>query len=433
MERIALHYLKKWKGKINRKPLIVSGARQVGKTWLINEFGKTEYEQTVYVNFETSKSLQALFSTDFNIPRIISALQIETDIQIQAENTLIILDEIQEAKGGLTSLKYFCENAPEYHVVAAGSLLGVALHSAQSFPVGKVDFLELYPLTFTEFLLALKQKPLADLLESEDWVLIKTFKEKYIQLLRQYYYVGGMPEVVSSFVQENDFNEVRNLQRNILLSYEQDFSKHAPNEIVPRIRALWNSIPAQLSRENKKFIYGLVKKGARAKEYELALSWLVDCGLIYQINRISKPGIPLKAYEDLSAFKLYMVDVGLLGAMSNMDVKTLLEGNVIFQEFKGSLTEQYVLQQLIPNPDRSIYYWSAENAAAEIDFVVQFAGKIIPMEVKAEENLKAKSLKSYHQKYNPELAFRLSMSDYRKEDWLTNVPLYAIGKIDRLV
>jgi len=428
MERLALHHLKEWKVKKRRKPLIVRGARQVGKTWLIKEFGKTEYEQTAYINFENSKALQSLFSSDFDIPRIITALQIETGIQIHPENTLLVFDEIQEAEGGLTSLKYFYENAPEYHVIAAGSLLGVALHSTKSFPVGKVDFMDLYPLNFSEFLLALNQKPLLDLLKSKSWELIKTFKEKYIGLLRQYYYIGGMPEVVSSFIQENNFTEVRNIQKQILTSYEQDFSKHAPNEIVPRLRMLWNSIPTQLSKENKKFILGLVKKGARAKDYELALSWLVDCGLIYQIHRISKPDIPLKGYVDNSAFKSYIVDVGLLAAMGDIDVKTLLEGNAIFEEFKGALTEQYVLQQLILNPDMPVYYWSADTGVAELDFVVQYSGKVIPIEVKAEENLQAKSLKSYCQKYNPEIALRTSMSDYREEEWLTNVPLYAIGE-----
>lgn len=427
-----MHHLKEWKDKAKRKPLIVRGARQVGKTWLIKEFGKTEYEQTAYINFENSKVLQSLFSSDFDIPRIITALQIETGLQIHPENTLLVFDEIQEAEGGLTSLKYFYENAPEYHVIAASSLLGVALHSTKSFPVGKVDFMDLYPLNFSEFLVALNQKQLLDLLKSKNWELIKTFKEKYIQLLRQYYYIGGMPEVVSSFIQENNFTKVRNIQKQILTSYEQDFSKHAPNEIVPRLRMLWNSIPAQLSKENKKFIFGLVKKGARAKDYELALSWLVDCGLVYQIHRISKPDIPLKGYVDNSAFKLYIVDVGLLAAMGDIDVKTLLGGNTIFEEFKGALTEQYVLQQLIVNPDMPIYYWSAEAGMAELDFVIQYSGKVIPIEVKAEENLQAKSLKSYCQKYNPKIALRTSMSDYRQEEWLTNIPLYAIGEITEL-
>ncbi len=433
MERSAIHQLKVWKNKVKRKPLIVSGARQVGKTWLIKEFGKREYEQTAYINFESSKVLQALFSSDFDIQRIISALQIETGIQIHPENTLIVFDEVQEAVGGLTSLKYFYENAPEYHVIAAGSLLGVALHSETSFPVGKVEFLELYPLDFSEFLLALNQHSLLDLLKNRDWKLIQVFREKYIQLLRQYYYIGGMPEVVASFIQENNFEEVRNIQKQILTSLEQDFSKHAPNEIVPRLRMLWNSIPSQLSKENKKFIFGLVKKGARAKEYEFALSWLADSGLVYQVQRITKPGIPLKGYVDNTAFKLYTMDVGLLAAMGDIDVKTLLEGNAIFEEFKKSLTEQYVLQQLKVNPDMQVYYWSAETGVAEVDFVIQFSGKVIPIEVKAEENLHAKSLRSYDQKYNPEITLRTSMSDYRKEGWLINIPLYAIGEITNLI
>jgi len=432
MERLTMQYLKKWKNNAKRKPLIVRGARQVGKTWLIKEFGRTAYIQTAYINFENSKSLQTLFSTDYDISRIIAALQIETGLKIQAENTLIIFDEIQEAEGGLTSLKYFYENAPEYHLVAAGSLLGVTLHSTKSFPVGKVDFMDLYPLNFSEFLLAMDQKPLLDLLNSKDWKLIKNFKDKYIRLLRQYYYIGGMPEVVSSFIHENDFSEVRNLQKQILTAYEQDFSKHAPNEIVPRLRMLWNSVPVQLSKENKKFIFGLVKKGARAKEYELALSWLIDCGLVYKIDKISKPDIPLIGYVDNAAFKLYIVDVGLLAAMGDIDVKTLLDGNAIFEEFKGSLTEQYVLQQLITNPDMPVYYWSAENAIAEVDFVIQHTGRVIPIEVKAEENLQAKSLKSYCQKYRPELALRTSMSDFREEEWLINLPLYAVGEIANL-
>lgn len=432
MERLAMQFLKKWKNKTKRKPLIIRGARQVGKTWLIKEFGQTEYDQMAYVNFENSRFLQTLFTSDYDIRRIITALQIETGIQIHPERTLIVFDEIQEARGGLTSLKYFYENAPQYHVIAAGSLLGVALHGSKSFPVGKVEFLDLYPLSFSEFLWAMNQKSLSEILSNKDWALVKSFKDLYIQLLRQYYYVGGMPEVVSAFIEENDFIEVRNIQKQILTAYEQDFSKHAPNEIVPRIRMLWNSIPGQLSKENKKFIYGLIKKGARAKDYELSLAWLIDCGLIYKVNRISKPSIPLSGYIDNGAFKLYAVDVGLLAAMGNIDAKTLLEGNAIFTEFKGSLTEQYVLQQLMINSDLSIYYWSAENATAEVDFVMQYSGQVIPLEVKAEENLQAKSLKLYCQKFNPKLAVRTSMSDFREEDRFTNVPLYAIEVMTQL-
>ena len=432
MERIAMKELVSWKNKPGRKPLLIRGARQVGKTWLLKEFGKNEYSQTVYVNFESSKLLKTLFVDNFDINRIITALQIETGIQVNPENTLIVFDEIQEAEGAITSLKYFCENAPQYHIIAAGSLLGVAMHKHTSFPVGKVEFLDLYPLNYAEFLLALDQQPLLNLLKSKDWTLIKSFKEKYIQILRQYYYIGGMPEVVLSYRTQNDFKEVRVIQKRILTAYEHDFSKHAPGDIVPRIRMLWNSIPSQLAKENKKFIYGAVKPGSRAKDYELALSWLIDCGLVHKVCRISKPGIPLKAYEDYNAFKLFIADLGLMGAMGDIDVRTLIEGNVIFEEFKGALTEQYVLQQLTTIPDLVIYYWSAERSIAEIDFLIQYSGEVIPIEVKAEENLQAKSLKAFCQKYSPKTAIRTSMSDFRKEDWLTNLPLYAISELTKL-
>jgi len=429
MERFALQELIKWKNKHGRKPLIIRGARQVGKTWLMKELGKIEYKQTVYINFENSSLLRRLFINDFDIKRIITALQIETGIQINPENTLIILDEIQEAQGAITSLKYFSENAPEYHVIAAGSLLGVALQKHTSFPVGKVEFIELYPLNFKEYLLALGQKQLLNLLISKDWELIKSFKEKYIQLLRQYYFIGGMPEAVLSFSINNNYQEIRNIQKHILLAYEQDFSKHAPNQIVPRIRMLWNSIPAQLAKENKKFIYKVIRSGARAKDYEIALSWLIDCGLVHKVCRVSKPGIPLKAYEDYNAFKLFVVDVGLLGAMGDIDTKTLLDGNAIFEEFKGAITEQYVLQQIKTIQDLAIYYWSAERSGAEIDFLVQWSGAVFPIEVKAEENLQSKSLRAFCSRYDTEQAFRISMSDYRKENWLKNIPLYAVNML----
>lgn len=429
MKRIAIRELQSWKKKVDRKPLIIHGARQVGKTWLMKEFGKNEYKKIAYVNFERSKHLQALFVDDFDIKRIVTALEIETGVEVNHDDTLIIFDEIQEAKGAITSLKYFYEDAPEYHILSAGSLLGVALHNKISFPVGKVEFLDLYPLDFTEFLMALNQVPLLELLKKKDWKLIKTFKGKYVQLLRQYYYIGGMPEAVLSFISNNDFKEVRAIQKQILLAYELDFSKHASSDIVPRIRMLWNSIPAQLAMENKKFVYGAIKQGSRAKDYELSLSWLIDCGLVHKVSRVSKPAIPLKAYEKNEAFKLFVVDVGLLGAMGDVDVKTLLEGNIIFELLKGAMTEQYVLQQLKTIPDLSIYYWSAERSNAEIDFLVQLAGQVIPIEVKAEENLKAKSLKVFCQKYAPKLALRVSMSDFRAEDWLTNLPLYAISEL----
>lgn len=426
MERFQFEKLINWKKSKGRKPLIIRGARQVGKTWLMKQFGEREYTVTAYINFESSKTLRKLFADDFDISRIITAIQIETGVQINPENTLIIFDEIQECEGAITSLKYFFENAPQYHILAAGSLLGVALHQHTSFPVGKVDFLDLHPLSFGEFLLALNKKPLYDLLLSRDWTLITSFKSKFIELLRQYYYIGGMPEAVYSFTNENDFKKVRDIQTRILSAYEQDFSKHAPHEIVPRIRMIWQSIPSQLAKENKKFIYGVLKQGARAKEFEMAMAWLIDSGLIYKVNRASKPALPLIAYMDISAFKIYILDVGLLGAMGNIDIKTLIDGNLIFQEFKGAMTEQYVLQQLKSCENLSVYYWSTEKSGAEIDFMVQHGENVIPIEVKAEENLQAKSLKSFYQQYKPAVSVRTSMSDYRMDDWLTNLPLYAI-------
>ena len=398
----------------------------------MKEFGRTEYQKVAYVNLESNPALKGLFTVDFDIRRILLGIQIETSIIVEPENTLLILDEIQEAPGALTSLKYFQENVPEYHVIAAGSLLGVALNRSTSFPVGKVEFLDLYPMSFTEFLEALNEKPLVDLLKSRDWSLINGFKARYIERLKQYYYVGGMPEAVLSFSQHMDFNEVREVQKRILIAYEQDFSKHAPIEIVPRIRMLWNSIPAQLARENRKFMYGIIRQGARAKDFELAMSWLIDSGLILKVNNVTKPAIPLKAYEDFGAFKLYLVDIGLLSAMTDLDVRSLLVGNVLFEEFKGALTEQYVLQQLIPIEEIGVYYWSSQNARSEIDFLLQTSGKIVPLEVKAAENLQAKSLRIYHQKYEPPVSFRTSLSDYREQNWMINLPLYAISTIPLL-
>ena len=426
MERTAYKNLLDWKNNSNKKPLIIKGSRQVGKTWLMKSFGENEYKNVVYINFEDKKQLQSLFVTDFDIERILLAFSIETGLDAEPENSLIILDEIQEAERGITSLKYFQEQAPEYHIIAAGSYLGISLNQNNSFPVGKVDFLNLEPLSFSEFLLAKQEEKLLKLLNDAQWDLIKVFKTKYIELLKQYYFIGGMPEVVEHFINNKDFKEVRRLQRNILLSYEHDFSKHAPIQIVPRIKMIWNSIPAQLSKENKKFIFGIVKKGSRAKDYELALEWLIGSGLISKTYRISKPSLPLAAYVDTSAFKVFILDVGLLGALSNLDYHTIIEGNRIFEEFKGALTEQYVFQQLEKD---NIYYWSADRSDGEIDFILQKANTVIPIEVKAEENLRAKSLKYFCEKYKKENAIRTSMSDYRKESWLTNIPLYAINYI----
>ena len=432
MKRIAYEGLLKWKSKQNRKPLLIKGARQVGKTWLMKEFGKNEYESVAYINFEKATQLANLFEVDFDIPRILRSVQLITGIIPKPGETLIIFDEIQSVKRGLLSLKYFYEDAPEYHIIAAGSVLGLPIHKDDSFPVGKVDFLELYPLSYEEFIVALGKNSLLDALHRRDWELTKAFKSNYIELLKQYYYIGGMPEVVKSFILNNDYNEVRDIQNSILESYNNDFSKHSPIEIVPRIKMIWNSIPSQLAKENRKFIYGAVKSGGRAKEFEVAIMWLEDAGLIHKISRVSNASLPLDGFVDIGAFKLFMVDIGLLGAKSGLDAKTIIEGNTIFGQYKGALTEQYVLQQLKCSTGIETYYWSAEQGIAEIDFLIQTGGKVIPIEVKAEENLKAKSLKSFRDKFHPELSIRTSMSDFRKEETLTNLPLYGISLINSL-
>lgn len=425
MRRKAIEELYRWKASADRKPLIVQGARQVGKTWLMKEFAKEAYKKCAYVNFEDNDMLRQLFEHDFDIQRIINSIQWTTGVTIDTD-TLIVLDEIQEALRGITALKYFQEKAPEYHVMAAGSLLGIAMHHNDSFPVGKVDFMYLYPLSFFEFLEAVGEKRMVDLLMSKDWQTITMFRAKFEERLRQYYFVGGMPAVVAAFAEDGNLERVRTLQNGILDSYERDFSKHAPAIEVPRIRMVWQSIPAQLSKENRKFIYGVVKEGARAKDFELAIEWLKDAGLIYKVNRCKKGQMPLAAYEDFAAFKIFMSDIGLMGAMSKLPPQSLINGNALFTDFKGALTEQYVMQQLKTSSKLSVYYWSADSSRGEIDFLVQRDSDIIPIEVKAEENLQAKSLRSFIDK-NPELhGVRLSMSPYREQDWMTNYPLYSI-------
>ena len=429
MYRIAIEKLYKWKNSKRRKPLIIEGARQVGKTWLMKEFGKQAYADTVYINFDSNSRMADLFSADLDTDRLIMGLELYAGRKINPENTLLIFDEVQEVPRALASLKYFYENAPQYHIVCAGSLLGIALHQGTSFPVGKVDFLKLYPLSFSEFLMATGNERFAELLKKQDYEMITSFKQTYIDALKHYYFVGGMPEAVQSFAESKDFNEVRAIQKRILAAYEQDFSKHAPNEIVPKIRMLWNSIPSQLARENKKFIYGLVREGGRAREYETAIMWLSDCGLVHKVSRVNAAGIPLKAYEDLKAFKLFIVDVGLLGCMTGLRQRTLLDGDDLFVEFKGALTEQYVCQQLKTIEDLGVYYYTNDRGSCEIDFVVDTGEQIVPIEVKAETNLRAKSLKTYRDRFEPELSVRTSMADYKKEDWLLNLPLYAIENI----
>jgi len=424
--RKAIEKLKSWKDKTNRKPLVIRGARQTGKTWLMKEFGRSCYKQYAYINFEKNPRMQALFSSDFDTDRLLLGLQVEAGCAIVPGDTLVLFDEIQEVPDALTSLKYFNENAPEHHIVAAGSLLGVSLHSGTSFPVGKVEFLDLFPLSFSEFLLATENKPLHDIIDRLDFNMASVFASKLTELLKQYCVVGGMPEVVKTFLQRHDFTEVQLVQKHLLDSYEHDFSKHAPDRIVPRIRSVWKSLPSQLARENRKFVFGLIKSGARAREYELAIQWLLDCGLANRVDRIAKPGVPISAYRDSSAFKLYALDVGLLCSMSLLEPKSILEGNTLFTEFKGALAEQFVLQQLTAGAGINPYYWSAHRSTGEIDFVIQKNGMILPLEVKASENLQAKSLKNYYNRYSPAKAFRTSLSGYREEKWLVNIPLYAI-------
>lgn len=432
MYRSAMEKLYKWKESKRRKPLIIEGARQVGKTWLMKEFGHKAYENTVYINFDSNSVMVDLFAIDLNTERLIMGIELYAGRKINPDNTLLIFDEVQEVPKALSSLKYFYENAPQYHIVCAGSLLGIALHGGTSFPVGKVDFLSLYPLSYKEFLIATVGEQYAKLLDSQDYQMITSFKNIFIDSLRQYYFVGGMPEAVQSFSEDKDFNEVREIQRRILTAYEQDFSKHAPAEIVPKIRMVWNSIPSQLAKENKKFIYGLVREGARAKDYETAIMWLSDCGLVHRISRVNSAGIPLKAYEDLKAFKLFLVDVGLLGCMVGLQQNVLLNGNDMFAQFKGALTEQYVCQQLKTIDNLNVCYFTNDRGSCEIDFVVDTGETVVPIEVKAEVNLKAKSLKTFCEKFNPENAVRTSMADYRKDDWLTNLPLYAIEEFEKV-
>lgn len=431
MDRFALEKLKQWKEKKNRKPLIIRGARQVGKTWLMKEFGRTCFKKMAYVNFDSNTRMRQVFEGDINIERLILAISAETGVSIDSRDTLLIFDEVQEVPKALTALKYFCEEASEYAIVAAGSLLGVAMHKGTSFPVGKVDFMDLYPLSFREFLCALGEMRFVEILDSSDTDMVTMFKSKYIDRLREYYFVGGMPEVVQSYLDSKDFNQVREIQKNLLNYYQQDFSKHAEVTLVSRLNLVWNSIPMQLAKENKKYIYGQVREGARAKDFELAIQWLMDCGLIHKVQRIKKPGLPLKAYLDLDAFKIYLLDIGLLMAMVDLDARVIIDGNRIFTEFKGALTEQYVLQQLIADLGIEAYYYSTEKSSGEIDFLLQGKSSILPLEVKAEENLRAKSLKAFCEKYHPVCAVRTSMSDYREQEWMTNIPLYNICRIKK--
>ena len=426
MYRSAINALLQWKNKDNRKPLIIMGARQVGKTWLMKEFGRTNYDKVAYISFYNNKRMDEVFQNDFDVKRIIMNLNIEAGVTITPGDTLIILDEIQDSPKVLESLKYFCEEAPQYHVVAAGSLLGVTIHEGVSYPVGKVDLLDLYPLNFREFLYAMEEQGLADALETKDYTLIDNFSDKYLFWLKNYYYTGGMPAVVDAFRMHRDYAEARQIQNDIVRQYEGDFGKHIDTHTLPRIRLVWDSVPMQLAKENKKFFFGQIKKGARSSEYELAIQWLVDCGLVYKVNRVNEPNMPLKAYKSMNAYKLFLLDVGLLGALSELEAESILDGNDIFVDFKGALTEQYVLQQLISDTRYTPYYFGTEKATFEQDFLVQRGKDIVPIEVKAGDNIRSQSLKAYCDKYHPNKAVRFSTLKYIDQGWMENIPLYAV-------
>ncbi len=422
-----MHELVRWKDSPRRKPLILNGARQVGKTWLLKAFGRTHFAQVAYVSLDVDSAAAALFETDFNMERIIGGLSLLTGVRIDPASTLVILDEIQSVPKAITSLKYFCENAPELAVAAAGSLLGISASEGTGYPVGKVDTLDLYPLHFREFLDATGEGLLRELIDGGDSAAINAFKDRASLALKRYCVVGGMPAVVDAFAASGDFVLARNTQRQIVEDYERDFAKHVPMRLYPRMIEVWNSIPAHLSQENKKFVFGRVREGARAKDFEETLVWLAQAGLICRVPRVSKPGLPLSAYADHKAFKVFLADVGLLGAMSGLDPASVVDGNAVFTEFKGALAEQFVCQQLVSDCGMTPFYWSAENSRGELDFLAQKDGKTYAIEVKAEENLQAKSLRAFKERHPEVRSRRFSLSGYREQDWMVNVPLYTIG------
>jgi len=426
MERFAIKELEKWKNKSNRKPMVLMGARQVGKTWLMKTFGEKNYKKVAYISFYNNQAMKDIFETDYDVKRIIPYLNIEVGFSITPNDTLIIFDEIQNAPKAFESLKYFCEDAPEYHIIVAGSLLGVALHQGVSYPVGKVDILNLHPLSFREFLYAMDEQPLADALITKDYNLINAFSEKYIYHLKNYYYVGGMPEVVDYFRQNKDYNEVRNLQKTILTQYKGDFGKHVESNEIPKINLVWDSIPMQLAKENKKFFFGKIKEGARSNDFENAIQWLTDSGLVHKVNRVNEPKIPLSAYKNFSIYKLFVLDIGLLCAMSELDAQTILKGNELFVEFKGALAEQYVLQQIICDTNYTPYYFATDKSTFEQDFIIQKENNVVPIEVKSSTNVRSQSLKAFYEKYNPKTSVRFSLLPYQEQSWMQNIPLYAI-------
>lgn len=435
MKRKIYEELLNWKNSNDRKPLILDGARQVGKTWILKEFGREEYQNVAYINCDKAAEMKTLFF-DYDINRLIRSFSSISGEEILPEKTLIILDEIQEIPRGIASLKYFCEDANEYHIVAAGSLLGVRLRSMKKgdnesdfgngFPVGKVDELRMYPMTFSEFMEATENHMLLQQIQEHRWNELEPFTAKLTDLLRQYYYVGGMPEVVLKYVENENLKEVRKIQNRILREYEQDFSKHVPEEILPKLVMVWNSMPSQLAKENKKFIYGVVKKGGRAKEFEDAIQWLINAGLLHKVIRVNKVQRPLKFYEDIGAFKLFLSDLGLLGAMVDVTAKEVLNGENYFSEYKGAFTEQYIAQEMVASGNQ-LYYYSKENSTLEIDFIIQ-KEEVYPIEVKAEENLRAKSLRSLYEENPQTKPCRFSMAGYKEQEWMVNVPLYLAAE-----
>lgn len=429
MDRYLIQKLDAWKDSSRRMPLILNGARQVGKTWLLKEFGRTRFENMAYVSLDNDTVARSLFERDFDTARIISELSLHTGVEIAPRRTLIVIDEIQACPKAITSLKYFCEDAPEYLVAAAGSLLGLSAHEGSGYPVGKVDTLDLFPMSFREFLDATGNAMLRRLLDSENCASIESFSPKAIALLKQYYVVGGMPAAVSAFAQGSPLSEVREIQRRILEGYERDFAKHVPRGVYPRMLEVWESIPAHLSQENRKFVFGRIRQGSRAKDYEEALTWLAQAGLITRVPRVTKPGLPLAAYNDNKSFKVFLVDVGLLGSMSGLDPATVIEGDAVFTEFKGALAEQYVCQQLVSDCGMRPFYWSAENSIGEVDFLLQDAGRVVAVEVKAQENLRSKSLSAFTEKNPSVAAVRFSLSSFRDQGWMRNVPLYALANM----
>lgn len=428
MKRTIISQLKSWKESPYRKPLILAGARQVGKTYILKEFGKQEYDNVAYINCDGNSEIADIFAENYDMSRVLMIIGAITKQPIVPGKTLIILDEIQELRKGLSSLKYFCEDAPEYHIAVAGSLLGVAMHQGESAPVGKVDILRLYPMSFEEYLLAKGEDRMLDILQKKDWTTTNMLHESLTLLLREFYFVGGMPEAVKTFLATNDANAVRKVQNDILFVYRSDMSKHvSPNEAT-RISMVWQSIPSQLAKENKKFVYGALRTGARAKDFEMAIQWLVDAGLVYRISRVREIGMPLKFYEDFNAFKLFLLDVGLLGALCEMEPSQMLISNKVMTESKGAFTENYVLCQLMCKENVHVYYYSREDSRLEIDFLVQHKGQITPVEVKAEENLRSKSLRTFIDANPSFKAVRFSMSPFMDQDWMINVPLYAVSE-----